>query len=38
MTALQPDGRPTKEQVARDLAAWSELSEALPILDVSTAR
>jgi serine/threonine protein kinase len=38
MTLLQPHSRPTKEQVARDLNAWSALAEHPPPLDVSVAR
>jgi serine/threonine protein kinase len=38
MTRLHPDERPTKEQVARDLAAWSRLEVEPVVLDVSAAR
>jgi hypothetical protein len=38
MTLLDPHGRPTKEQVARDLDAWSALARVAPRLDVSVAR
>jgi serine/threonine protein kinase len=38
MTRLHPEDRPTKEQVAADLAAWKELATAPVTLDVSAAR
>lgn len=38
MTRLHPEDRPTKEQVATDLAAWKELSTAPVTLHVSAAR
>ncbi len=38
MTRLDPAERPTKEQVARDLAAWRELASAPVALDVSEPR
>lgn len=38
MTRLHPEDRPTKEQVAADLAAWKELATAPVALDVSAAR
>lgn len=38
MTRLHPEERPSKEQAARDLAAWSELSEGPSTFDVSEAR
>jgi serine/threonine protein kinase len=38
MTRLHPEERPSKQQVARDLAAWSKLSVDTSIFDVSDAR
>jgi hypothetical protein len=38
MTRLHPEERPSKEQVARDLAAWQELASEPVALDVSAAR
>ncbi len=38
MTRLHPEERPTKEQVARDLAAWEQLASEPVVLDVSAAR
>jgi serine/threonine protein kinase len=38
MTRLSPEGRPSKQQVARDLAAWVELTSEAPVIDVSEAR
>jgi hypothetical protein len=38
MTRLHPEERPTKEQVARDLAAWQELATEPVTFDVSAAR
>jgi serine/threonine protein kinase len=38
MTRLHAEERPSKEQVARDLAAWQELASAPVVLDVSDAR
>lgn len=38
MTRLHADERPTKEQVARDLAAWEQLASEPVVLDVSVAR
>jgi len=38
MTRLHPEERPSKEQVARDLAAWRHLASAPVELDVSSAR
>ena len=38
MTQIHPEARPSKEQVARDLAAWLELAEEPPSLDVSQER
>ena len=38
MTRLHPEERPSKEQVARDLAIWSELTSTPVIFDVSAAR
>lgn len=38
MTRLHPEERPSKEQMARDLAAWNELSTSSPILDLSAAQ
>ena len=38
MTRLHPDERPTKEQVARDLATWERLANEPVVLDVSAAR
>lgn len=38
MTRLRPEERPSKEQVARDLAAWSELAAQPVVFDVSAAR
>jgi serine/threonine protein kinase len=38
MTRLHPEERPSKEQVARDLAAWSDLAAAPTVFDVSNAR
>lgn len=37
MTRLHADERPAKEQVARDLAAWSQLETEPVVLDVSAA-
>lgn len=38
MTRLHPEDRPSKEQVARDLAAWQALASEPVALDVSDAR
>lgn len=38
MTRLHPEERPSKEQVSRDLAAWSELGGVPTVFDVSEAR
>jgi hypothetical protein len=38
MTRLHAEERPSKAQVARDLAAWQELGSAPVVLDVSVAR
>jgi serine/threonine protein kinase len=38
MTRLHPEERPPKEQVARDLATWHELSSEPVAFDVSDAR
>lgn len=38
MTRLRPEERPPKEQVARDPAAWSELTSVPVIFDASEAR
>jgi serine/threonine protein kinase len=38
MTRLHPEERPSKEQVARDLATWHELSSEPVPFDVSNAR
>ncbi|MBV9160280.1 MAG: protein kinase [Pseudonocardiales bacterium] len=38
MTRLHPEERPSKEQVARDLAAWQHLASEPVALDVSAAR
>lgn len=38
MTRLHPDERPSKEQVARDLALWGDLANKPVALDVSEAR
>jgi serine/threonine protein kinase len=38
MTRLHPEERPTKEQVARDLASWQELASEPVAFDVSDAR
>jgi hypothetical protein len=38
MTRLHPEDRPPKEQVARDLATWHELSSEPVAFDVSDAR
>jgi serine/threonine protein kinase len=38
MTRLHPDERPSKAQVARDLAAWQSLAAAPVVFDVSAAR
>lgn len=38
MTRIHPEERPSKEQVARDLAAWQELASGPVALDVSGAR
>jgi len=38
MTRLHPEQRPSKEQVARDLAAWQGLASEPVVLDVSAAR
>ena len=38
MTRLHPDERPSKGQVARDLAAWQELAAVPAVFDVSEAR
>ena len=38
MTRLHPEERPSKEQVARDLAAWSDLAAVPTVFDVSDAR
>ncbi len=38
MTRLHPEERPSKEQVARDLATWHELSSEPVTFDVSGAR
>ena len=38
MTRLHPEERPSKEQVARDLAAWQQLASEPVALDVSEAR
>lgn len=37
MTRLHADERPSKDQVARDLAAWEQLASEPVVLDVSTA-
>ena len=38
MTRLHPGERPSKEQVARDLAQWQELADGPVVFDVSAAR
>lgn len=38
MTRLRPHERPTKEQVARDLAKWHELAKTPFLVDVADAR
>jgi serine/threonine protein kinase len=38
MTRLHPEERPSKAQVARDLAAWQTLGASAVVLDVSDAR
>jgi serine/threonine protein kinase len=38
MTRLHPEERPTKEQLARDLVSWHELSSEPVAFDVSDAR
>jgi serine/threonine protein kinase len=38
MTRLHPEDRPSKGQVARDLAAWQELAAEPAVFDVSEAR
>jgi serine/threonine protein kinase len=38
MTRLHPEERPSKAQVARDLAAWQSLTAGAAVLDVSAAR
>jgi serine/threonine protein kinase len=38
MTRLRPEERPSKAQVARDLAAWQSLEAASAVFDVSAAR
>jgi len=38
MTRLHPEERPSKEQVARDLAAWSDLDQQPVVVDVSEAK
>jgi len=38
MTRLHPDERPSKEQVARDLALWQDLAAGPVVFDVSAAR
>jgi serine/threonine protein kinase len=38
MTRLHPEERPSKAQVAHDLAAWQSLAATPPVLDVSAAR
>lgn len=38
MTRLHPEERPSKAQVARDLAAWQALGSDATVLDVSDAR
>lgn len=38
MTRLQPENRPSKEQVATDLRAWGDLADEPVVLDVSDAR
>ncbi|MDA8183010.1 MAG: hypothetical protein M0035_01040, partial [Actinomycetota bacterium] len=38
MTRLHPEERPSKEQVARDLAVWSELGGVPAVFAVSEAR
>jgi len=38
MTRLRPEERPSKAQVARDLAAWQSLEAAPAVFDVSAAR
>src|SRR6266567_2612115 len=38
MTRLHPGERPTKEQVARDLALWQDLAGEPVVFDVSAAR
>lgn len=38
MTRLRHEERPSKEQVAQDLASWAELPEAPIVFDVSKAR
>jgi serine/threonine protein kinase len=37
MTRLHPEERPSKEQVARDLALWQELADELVMIDLSAA-
>lgn len=38
MTRLHPEDRPSKAQVAKDLAAWGELAGAPVVLDISAAQ
>ena len=38
MTRIHPEERPSKEQVARDLAVWQDLASEPVVLDVSEAR
>jgi hypothetical protein len=38
MTRLHPEERPSKDQVARDLAAWGELAAQPVVFDLSEAR
>lgn len=38
MTRIDPAARPSKEQVARDLAKWIDLSDPAPELDISAAK
>jgi len=38
MTRLHPEERPSKDQVARDLASWQELGAETAVFDVSDAR
>jgi hypothetical protein len=38
MTRLHPDERPSKQQIARDFAAWNELASEPVAFDISDAR